>query len=50
MEVSAAAPDAADGVVMSRVLGQDAPDMPLTIDQQVVEALAAQHARIPFGE
>ena len=38
------------GVVMSRVLGQDAPEMPLTVDQHVIETLAAQRAHIPFRE
>jgi hypothetical protein len=33
-----------------RVLGQDASEMLLAIDQQVVEALAAQRAHIPLRE
>jgi hypothetical protein len=32
-------------VVMSRVLGQNAPEVPLTVDQQVIETLAAQRTR-----
>lgn len=36
------------GVVMSRVLGQDTPEMLLAVHQHVIEALAAQRARVPF--
>ena len=34
-------------VVMSRVLGQDAPEMLLAVDQHVIETLAAQRSHIP---
>src|ERR1039457_5449110 len=37
-------------VVMSRVLGQDAPEMLLAVDQHVIETLAAQRSHIPFRE
>ena len=38
------------GIVMSRVIGQDAPEMLLAVDQHVIEALAAQRAHIPLRE
>lgn len=38
------------GVVMSRVLGLDAPEMLLGVDQQVIETLAAQRAHMALRE
>jgi len=38
------------GIVMSRVPGQDAPEMLLAVDQNVIETLAAQRAHIPFAK
>jgi hypothetical protein len=38
------------GVVVSGVLGQDAPEVLLAVDQHVIEALAAKRARVPFRE
>ena len=38
------------GIVMSRVPGQDAPEMLLAVDQHVIETLAAQRAHIPFAK
>jgi len=35
-------------VVMPRVLGQDPPEVPFTMDQQVIEALAPQRAHVPL--
>ncbi|MEU8401764.1 hypothetical protein AB0C28_41800 [Nonomuraea sp. NPDC048892] len=32
------------------VLGQDLAQVPLTVDEQVIEALAVQHPHEPFGE
>jgi hypothetical protein len=37
-------------VIVPRVLGQDAPEMPLAEDQHVVQALAAQCSHEPFRE
>jgi hypothetical protein len=36
-------------VIVPDVLGQDAAEMPLTEDQHVVQALAAQRAHEPLG-
>jgi len=35
-------------VVMPRVLGQDPPEVPFTVDQQVIEALAPQRSHVPL--
>ncbi len=37
-------------VVVRRVLGQDLPEVLVTVDQQVVQAFAAQRSGEPFGE
>jgi hypothetical protein len=37
-------------VVMLRVLGQDPPQVPFAVDQQVVEALAPSSADPAFGD
>ena len=35
-------------VVMPRVLGQDPPEVPFTVDQQVIGALAPQRSHVPL--
>jgi hypothetical protein len=35
-------------VVMLRILGQDPPEVPFTVDQQVIEALAPQRSHVPL--
>ena len=37
-------------VVMLRVPGQNPPEVPFAVDQEVVEALAPQRSHIPLGK